>query len=133
MNSGRTSQSTTTLIAALIAAGSFVVAAFPAAAEQITAVANFTQCDQMKDPAKSAQCVYDTDIAHSKARIAYEEARGITIGVRLAAANAKISESDKLRACIAFLQAKKANGVTLAPERLNREKGCAYAAELGMK
>ena len=35
--------------------------------------------------------------------------------------------------CIDFLKERKAAGVPLDPARLNREKGCGYAVELGMK
>jgi hypothetical protein len=129
----RASEKTARAIAAILTVASPVSAAFPAAAQQMGLGADFSQCDKIKDPAKSAQCVYDTDIAQSKARIAAANARGAAADIRIAAADAKISESDALRRCIAFLTAKKAEGVVLAPERLNREKGCGYAAELGMK
>jgi hypothetical protein len=129
----RASERTAKAVAAMLTAVSAIAGAFPAAAQQMGLGADFSQCDKIKDPAKSAQCVYDTDIAHSKARIASANARIAAATIRGDIADAKISESDALRRCIAFLATKKTEGVVLAPERLTREKGCVYAAELGMK
>lgn len=47
---------------------------FPAAAEQVQRVAaaggpDFAKCDQLRDPAASAQCYTDTTVAYHKGRI----------------------------------------------------------------
>ena len=76
-------------------------------------------CNHVKDPAKNAQCQYDRHVAEGNAR--------------LAAANTRVANANDAIACAKFLVAKKAQGVALDPSRVNREKGCIYAAELGMK
>jgi hypothetical protein len=119
MQKSRAPERTAKIVAALLSAISPVAGAFPAAAQQVALGADFSSCEQIEDPAKSAQCVYDKDIAHSKARIA--------------AADVRIATAQDSIACAKFLLSKKAAGATLDPTRLNREKGCTYAVELGMK
>lgn len=102
---------------------------FPAAAQQMATVApapNFAACDKMKDSesAGATQCYLDTLKSHT----AVAERR-------IQVANGRIAEDDKQFgkqfACMAFIKEKRTAGVVLDPTRMNREKGCAYAIELG--
>lgn len=69
---------------AAVAMMATVVSAFPVAAQQMAtntaagsrAEEGFAACDQIKDPAKSAQCAHDTTVQYFKDRAAAEKARG---------------------------------------------------------
>jgi hypothetical protein len=115
----RASEKTAKAVAAMLAAVSAVAGAFPAAAQQMALGAQLSACDQIKDPAKSAQCHHDVHLAEAKAK--------------LQAATSRVVAADQNMVCAKFLLAKKAEGVALDPTRANREKGCAYAKELGMQ
>jgi hypothetical protein len=121
-----TTQRNARIAAVLLTAASPLAAAFPVAAQDMKLGAELAACDQIKDPAKSAQCHWDADGAELKARTAAAESRGSAADQRVAAVDASI-------ACAKFLVSKKTAGATLDPTRLNREKGCAYAKELGMQ
>ena len=71
----------------------------------------------VRRPRRIRQCYHDTKIAYYKGRINVAEVR--------------LARAEKGVACARFLLSKKAAGVALDPTRINREKGCAYALELG--
>jgi hypothetical protein len=87
--------------------------------QQMALGAQLSACDQIKDPAKSAQCHHDVHLAEARAK--------------LQTATSRVVAADQNMVCAKFLLAKKAEGVVLDPTRANREKGCAYAKELGMQ
>ena len=109
---------------------------FPAAAQQMataTTGPNYKACDTIKDPGLSVQCYHEATIAHYKGRIDAAERRGAAADARSEVADAGIAEGNRQLACIAFIREKRKAGVVLDPARMNREKGCAYAKELGMQ
>lgn len=120
--------STAAKTAALIMMAPALLVPMKLSAQQMAAVSPATAaaCDAIKDPAKSAQCHWDAEGAAIKARTAAAQQRGAAADVRTAAA-------EDAAACARFLLAKKAAGVILDATRLNRERGCIYARELGMQ
>jgi hypothetical protein len=128
-----TTQRNARIAAVLLTAASPLAAVFPVAAQDMKLGAQLAACDQIKDPAKSAQCHWDAEGAELKARKAAAESRDAAADVRGAAADQRVAAVDASIACAKFLVSKKTAGATLDPTRLNREKGCAYAKELGMQ
>lgn len=119
------SASTLVRAAALAMAVPGLLLPMKAAAQQMAAnTPDFSRCDQISrtDPKSAISC-----------RVDVIKAQGAAADVRVAAADARISESDRLRGCISFLGSKKQAGVELSPDRLTPKAACAYAAELGMK
>lgn len=117
--------STVVKTAALLMAVPALLAPMKVAAQQMAANApNFSRCDQMSasDPKGAIACRVQVLNAHTVAA----EARG-------AAADKRIAAVDDSIACAKFLLGKRNEGVALDPTRLNREKGCTYARELGMQ
>jgi hypothetical protein len=122
---GRSSTAKAKIAAAALTAATLIGGAGSANAQQTAAAQpDFSACDQMSAtaPAKAIQCRVDVLKAH-----------GAAADVRGAAADKRIAAVDDSIACAKFLLSKKAAGVTLDRTRLNREKGCVYARELGMQ
>jgi len=71
-----------------------------ASAQQVAANAtpDFSACDQIKDPAKSAQCHWDEEGAKLKARKAAADARGAAADARGAAADARTACANEIGA-----------------------------------
>jgi hypothetical protein len=129
---GRSSTAKAKIAAAALTAATLIGGAGSANAQQTAAAQpDFSACDQMSAtaPAKAIQCRVDVLKAHGAAA----DVRGAAADVRGAAADKRIAAVDDSIACAKFLLSKKAAGVTLDRTRLNREKGCVYARELGMQ
>jgi hypothetical protein len=95
-----------------------LLAPMKVAAQQMAAnTPNFSRCDQMSATNPKGAIACRIEVLNASA----------------AAAERRIAAVDDSIACAKFLLSKKADGVTLDPTRLNREKGCVYARELGMQ
>ncbi len=107
---------------------------FPLAAQQLAAnTAAQAECDKIKDPAQSGACHARVHQQFYKDGVRKSEANLAQARVESAEARAGVNEAAALLRCAEFLKSQKAAGVVLDPTRVNREKGCAYAAELGLK
>lgn len=110
--------STVVKTAALLMAVPALLAPMKVAAQQLAANSpDYSRCDQMSAT---------NPIGASRCRIEVLHAHGVAADVRIARAEDGV-------ACAKYLLTKKAEGVALDPTRLNREKGCVYARELGMQ
>lgn len=117
--------STVVKTAALLMAVPALLAPMKAAAQQMAAnTPNFSRCDQMSatNPKGAISC-----------RVEVLQAQGAAARREGAAADVRVARAEDGVACAKFLISKKAEGVALDPTRLNREKGCIYARELGMQ
>ena len=78
--------------AALLMAVPALLLPMKAAAQQMAAATtpNFAACDQIKDPATSAQCYHDTKIRFYKGEVAAADARGAAADVRGVKADQRI-------------------------------------------
>lgn len=124
--------STVVKTAALLMAVPALLAPMKVAAQQMAAnTPNFSRCDQMSatDPKGAIACRVEV----LKAAGIAADARGVAADARGAAADKRIAAVDDSIACAKFLLGKRNEGVALDPTRLNREKGCTYARELGMQ
>lgn len=132
--------STAVKTAALLALAPAALLPMKVAAQQVASSQHdlrsdpaYAHCERIKDVAKSTQCYVDTEGAILKARIRTADQKIADAKARQGVANQQLAENERLLGCIAYLKEKKAEGVPLDPARLNREKGCDYAAELGMR
>lgn len=118
------SQSSSPTASTLVKAAALAIAVpalllpMKAAAQQFAAnTPDFSRCDAMSQ-------------VNPKGAIA---CRVEVLNARAAAAEVRVARAEDGVACAKFLLAKKAEGVALDATRLNREKGCIYARELGMQ
>lgn len=105
--------------AAILMAVPTLLVPMKAAAQQMAAntTVDYSRCDRMAE---------NNPVGATRCRVEVLQAIGAKADVRIARAEDGV-------ACAKFLISKKAEGVSLDPTRLNREKGCIYARELGMQ
>lgn len=111
--------------AALFMAVPALLLPMKAAAQQMAAnTPDFSRCDQISrtDPKSAISC-----------RVEVLHAQGAAARQQTAVAERRIAAAEDSIVCAKFLLAKKSEGVALDPTRLNRDKGCIYARELGMQ
>lgn len=117
--------STLVKAAALAMAVPALLLPMKAAAQQFAAnTPDFSRCDAMSQANPKGAIVCRVEVLNASAAAVRREG---------AAADRRIAAVEDSIACAKFLLGKKNAGVALDPTRLNREKGCIYARELGMQ